>query len=131
MHVSLCYAPITYCRGQACRRPNTYDFPTLAAIELRVLVDSKSGAASFVSVSAAVDDPQRLRPGSPQLTHSTASLFLSVDVGVTFPVTLVLASLAVCLATSLARRAFQLVRLLLLSVVCNSTALPLTTSAHT
>ena len=50
----------TYCRGQDCRWPVTNNFPTLAAVELRVLVDSKSGAPSLVSVGAAVGDPQRL-----------------------------------------------------------------------
>ena len=60
MHVSLWYVRITYCRGQACRRPVTYNFPTLAAIKLRVLVDSKGGAASLLSVGAAVRDLQRV-----------------------------------------------------------------------
>jgi hypothetical protein len=60
MHISLWCVRITYCRGQTCRRPATYNFPTLAAIKLRVLVDSKGGAASLVRFSVAVRDLQRL-----------------------------------------------------------------------
>jgi hypothetical protein len=112
MHVSLWYVRITYCRGQACRRPVTYNFPTLAAIKLRVLVDSKGGAASLVSVGAAVRDPQRVLALVPVVTslaaiearHFVLLLLLSrLCICVTFSVTL---ALVVWLAARLARLAF-------------------------
>ena len=115
MHVSLCYVRITYCRGQACRRPVTYNFPTLAAIKLRVLVDSKSGAASLVSVGAAVRDPQRLATlvlvvadlATVEARHVVLLLLGRLRIRFTFSVTLALAAwLAARLATSLTRLAF-------------------------
>jgi hypothetical protein len=115
MHVSLWYVRITYCRGQACRRPVTYNFPTLAAIKLRVLVDSKGGAASLVSVGAAVRDPQRFATlvlvvaelATVEALHGILRLLGRLWIRVTFSVALALAAkLAARLATSLARFAF-------------------------
>jgi hypothetical protein len=112
MHVSLWYVRITYCRGQACRRPVTYNFPTLAAIKLRVLVDSKGGAASLLSVGAAVRDLQRVLALVPVVTslaaiearHVVLLLLLGrLRICVTFSVTL---ALVAWLAARLARLAF-------------------------
>jgi hypothetical protein len=116
MHVSLWYVRITYCRGQACRRPVTYNFPTLAAIKLRVLVDSKGGAASLLSVGAAVRDLQRVLALVPVVTslaaiearHVVLLLLLGrLRICVTFSVTLALVAwLAARLAFAFARLAF-------------------------
>jgi hypothetical protein len=110
MHVSLCYVRITYCRGQACRRPGTYNFPILAAIKLRVLVDSKGGAASLIRFSVTVRDLQRLLTPILVVTslttiearHIIRPLLGRLRIRVAFPVTLALAAgLAARLATSL------------------------------
>ena len=142
MHVSLCCAHITYCRGQACRRPSTYDFPTLAAIELRVLVNSKSGASSIISVSAAVRDPPRLLAlilempllAAVEALHVVPLLLARRRLHVTFAFTLALAPFAARLAARLAtsfaiRLAFSLAILLLRGFVCHRMMLTLATSA--
>ena len=100
----------TYCRGQACRWPVTNNFPTLAAIKLRVLVDSKSGAPSLVSVRAAVGDPQRLSAlifivpflATIKALHVGLLLLVRRRLSVAFPFALALDTFAARLAARLA-----------------------------
>ena len=133
----------TYCRGQDCRWPVTNNFPTLAAVELRVLVDSKSGAPSLVSVGAAVGDPQRLSAlifivpllATVEALHVGLLLLVRRRLCLAFAFTLALASFAARLAARLAAlfgrlACFSLATSLLLRyLVCSRVVRRLATSA--